>query len=108
GVTAWRLAAPPPRSAVERAHPIDPRELTLHASAQDERIALAADGDIETRWLSGEAQRGGEWIDIALPRAADVARLRLECSVRSLTDYPRRLAIDAIDPSGAAHMLFDG
>src|SRR2546430_16304009 len=67
GVTAWRLVEPPPRSAsIPDVRPIDPRELTLHASAQADRIALVADGDIETRWLTGEPQSGDEWIDVQL------------------------------------------
>ena len=109
GVTAWRLVEPPPRSAsIPDVRPIDPRELTLHASAQGDRIALVADGDIETRWLTGEPQSGDEWIDVQLAHEANVARIRLETARRSLSDYPRRVAIDAIDPSGAARTVFDG
>ena len=108
GVTAWRLAEPAREASIGIGRAIDPRELTLHASAQEERIALVADGDIETRWLTGEPQTGDEWIDVQLARAADVARVRLESARRSLIDYPRRLAIDAIDRSGTTRTLFDG
>jgi hypothetical protein len=47
-------------------------------------------------------------VELNLGRQRNSARLRLESTPRSLIDYPRRLAIDAIDRSGASRTLFDG
>ena len=66
------------------------------------------DGDIDTRWISGDPQDGGEWIEIRFPREVDVARVRFETSPRSVTDYPRRLAIGSADAAGAAMTIFEG
>jgi hypothetical protein len=110
GVWAWRLkdlpGAPPASDNHLRA--LDPKSLTVRASGHEDRVPLMFDGDIDTRWISGDPQDGGEWIEIHFPREVDVARIRFETSPRSVTDYPRRLAIDAADETGAARTLFAG
>ena len=78
-----------------------PGTFEVHASGHEERLPLLFDGDIDTRWISGDPQDGGEWIEIRFPREVDLARVRFETSPRSVTDYPRRLVIDSADKGGS-------
>jgi hypothetical protein len=80
----------------------------LQASHHDERLASLVDGDPGTRWFTGDRQAGGEFIEIHLTKPADVARLRFESAPRSMMDFPRRLAVIAIDGAGGRQRLFDG
>jgi len=88
--------------------PIDARRLTLRASTEEGRLPLLIDGDVETRWMTGQPQTGNEWIEIRFDHPTNVARLRLETASRGLLDYPRRLAIESIDAAGRTEALFDG
>jgi hypothetical protein len=110
GVLAWRLKDLPDTPPLSDSHvrAINPRTLTVRASGHEDRVPLMFDGDIDTRWISGDPQDGGEWIEIRFPHEVDVARLRFETSPRSVTDYPRRLAIDSANSAGAATTLFAG
>jgi len=110
GVWAWRLKdLQPAQPAVDDGlMAIAPGTLELHASGHEERLPLLFDGDIDTRWISGDPQDGGEWIEIRFPREVDLARVRFETAPRSVTDYPRRLVIDSADKGGAARTLFEG
>jgi hypothetical protein len=108
GVWAWRLADIAPRpalpaTALER---LDPRTFDLQASHQRFRVPYLFDGDIDTRWLTGEYQDGSEWIEIRLPHATDVARVQFLSSPRSQLAYPRGVAIDSIDVAGVTRTLF--
>jgi len=107
---AWRLADAPPLApiTVNGLSRIDPSSFELHASHVVERIPLALDASMDTRWLSGEPQAGSEWLEVRFRRPADVAHLRLANAPRSALDYPRHLVIESIDAGGAAHELFDG
>ena len=109
GVWAWRLKDLPAAPAADtHIRALDPRTLTVRASGHEDRVPLMFDGDIDTRWISGDPQDGGEWIEIRFPREVDVARVRFETSPRSVTDYPRRLAIVSADAAGAAMTIFEG
>ncbi|MGH9142976.1 MAG: hypothetical protein ACRD2I_17725, partial [Vicinamibacterales bacterium] len=110
GTWAWRLqdSRPATSSVDDGLRPLDPRTFDVHTSGHQERIPLLFDGDIDTRWISGDRQDGGEWIEIRFPREIDVARIRFETAPRSVTDYPRRLIIDAADQSGAPRRLYEG
>lgn len=110
GTWAWRLAEAPAASAaldsgLER---IAPPMFTLAASHQPERLRLAIDGDIDTRWLSGEPQQGREWIELRFAQVTDVGRVRLENEPRSVFDYPRHLVVESLDADGRSRVLFDG
>ncbi len=83
--------------------PIDSRTLTADASQQRSRAELMVDGDLDTRWLTGDAQHGDEWIAVTLAAPADVARIALTTEARTLYDYPRHLRIEA-----DGRQLFDG
>jgi hypothetical protein len=86
-----------------------PREgFVATASRSPDRLALAFDRNIDTRWLTGARQQGGEFIELAFARPYDVARVRLLTSDRSVGDYPRHLVIEATDDEGTTSRLYDG
>jgi hypothetical protein len=97
GVYAFTL---PPAPPVETAPPlarVDPAAIHISASHAPDRIRLLVDGDTDTRWTTGTAQDGSEWIELHFDRAVEVRRLRFEIAPRDFRDYPRALAIDAIE-----------
>jgi len=110
GVTAWRLTDAPTRTvrADAELRRLGADAFTLHASTHEERLPMLVDGDIDTRWLTGERQNGGEWIEVELARPANIALIRLDNSRRSLPDYPRHVVIESVDAGGAIHTMFDG
>jgi hypothetical protein len=65
------------------------------------------DRNRDTRWLSAGRQTGREWIEIEFDAPRDVARLRMQTAERSFGDYPRELAIEALEPAGT-RTLFRG
>ncbi len=73
------------------------------ASSQLSRAELVIDRDFDTRWLTGEPQNGGEWIELVLRQPTDIARVDLTTATRSFYDYPRHLVVES---DGRA--LFDG
>ena len=79
---------------------VDPATIHVTASHSAEHLPLLFDGDVDTRWTSGTAQDGSEWIELRFDRTIDVRRLRFEVHPRSFRDYPRALAVDAIDETG--------
>lgn len=82
---------------------------SIIASASDgtDRLPLLFDGDRDSRWLTGHPQSGSEWLELALDRARDVHVAGFQLGVRSFGDYPRRLAIDAVQ-DGAVTTVFEG
>jgi hypothetical protein len=70
-------------------------------------VPFLVDGNLETRWTTGAPQDGSEWIEIAFRHPMDVRQITLEMHPRSVRDYPRALAVDAID-EGARVPLFRG
>jgi hypothetical protein len=64
------------------------------ASHSGDRLALLADGDPETRWLTGSRQAGGEWIEVRFDETRTIGRIRFEVAVRSQGDYARRLRVE--------------
>jgi hypothetical protein len=77
------------------------------ASHSPERLPLLFDGDRDTRWLSAEPQSGREWIELELDAPRNVSEVRMQTAERSFADYPRELAIDAVE-SGGTRTLFRG
>ena len=80
GTWAWRLAdtrAAPATvdSGNEALRPLDPGTFAVSASGHEDRLPLLFDRDIDTRWLSGDPQDGGEWIAVRFPHAVDVGRV---------------------------------
>jgi hypothetical protein len=81
--------------------------IRAQASSGLDRLPLLFDGNPETRWLSGAAQRGDEWIALEFDRPRDVAAIRLRMAPRSNGDYPRVLAVESMG-AGGARTLFQG
>jgi len=108
GTWVWRLKdidprPPPPRDLAW----LDPKAFEVRGSHELSRLPLIFDGNADTRWLTGERQAGNEWVEVRLPRPADVRRLEIVGGGRSVLDYPQRLRIDSIDPTGVSQLLFD-
>ena len=108
GTWAWRLKdidprPPPPPGLVL----LDPKAFEMRASHEQSRLPLIFDGNVDTRWLTGERQAGTEWIEVRLPRMAHLRRLEIVGGGRSVMDYPQRLRIDSTDPAGFSQLLFD-
>jgi F5/8 type C domain len=82
----------------------------FHADASDaaDRLALAFDGDPDTRWLTGRQQNGDEWISLRFDRPRDVSRIELQTASRSFGDYPRELVVESVDDGGARSVLYQG
>ncbi len=75
------------------------------ASHMDHRLDLAFDGDPDTRWLSGQAQAGHEWIECVFDEPRDIGRVRVQMAIRSLGDYPRDFLIEAAGDDGEYRQL---
>jgi hypothetical protein len=77
----------------------------VRASHASDRLRYLVDGDVDTRWLSGERQDGTEWIAVQLSEPRDVARARIDLAPRSLGDYPREVVVESVSPAGATRTL---
>ena len=101
---AFELQPPIPPPAPEPLVPIAGAEARVSVSHAADRAPFLRDGDRDSRWFT--AQDGSGWIAVDFARAADVARVDLRLAERSLTDYPRELQIEAIDPAGVTRTLY--
>ncbi len=88
----WQGSRPTEPAACLRR--IDRSEFDVTASDAAERLDRLFDGNIGTRWLSGRAQTGDEWILVTFRRPQDVALVRLEMEESSGGDYPRELIVE--------------
>jgi hypothetical protein len=80
----------------------------FRASASDspDRLPLAFDRDIDTRWLTGRPQNGDEWISIEFDRPRNVSAIELQTASRSFGDYPRELQIESVGEDGSRTVLY--
>jgi len=104
---AFTLPAAPDVRVVAPLDRVKPSTIHVTASHSPDRIPLLFDGEVDTRWTTGSAQDGSEWIELRFDRPVDVRRLRFEVHPRSFRDYPRALEVDALDDAGATP-LFKG
>jgi hypothetical protein len=81
--------------------------IRVQASHSADRLPALFDGDPDSRWLTGAHQSGGEWLQLDLDRSRDVGVIRMQLAERSFGDYPRDLAIEAVEDSGT-RTLFRG
>jgi hypothetical protein len=110
-VVAFVLSPAPPPGKVRPFERVDPSTIHVKTMQAADRLPLLFDDNADTRWTTGSAQDGSEWIELRFDRVIDVRRLRFEVHPRSFSDYPRALAIDALDEAdGATHAtpLFRG
>jgi hypothetical protein len=96
-VYAFTLAPSAPIEPVPPLDTIDPATIHVSASHANGGIANLFDGNPATRWTTGEAQEGSEWLELAFDREREVRRVRFVLHPRDFRDYPRGLEIDAID-----------
>jgi hypothetical protein len=94
-------------AAPSNAQAIPLATIRAQASHSADRLPSLFDGDPDSRWLTGAHQSGGEWLQLDLDRSRDVGVLRMQLAVRSFGDYPRDLAIEAVEDSGT-RTLFRG
>lgn len=87
---------------------VPPSAFTAAASHESERLALAFDGDLETRWLSRQPQSGQEWIALEFESPRNVGGVQLVLGERSFFDYPRELVIECDDEKLGLRELYRG
>jgi hypothetical protein len=108
GIWVWRLKDIDPRPPAPAGLALlDPKGFEMRASHLQSRLPLMFDGNLDTRWMTGERQNGTEWVEVRLPRPAHVRRIEIVGGGRTVLDYPQHLRIDATDPTGASRPLFD-
>ena len=115
GMSVFRLAPPdaevdagPRTQQAPALHQVSTTDFQVTASHGRDRIGLAFDGDPNSRWLTATNQKGDEWLEITFARPVDLARLTFVINVRSFSDYPRELLVEASDGSDTFQTLFQG
>lgn len=107
---AWRLPPPVPPPVVDerRLVPLGAGEFRAMASPNPHLIRYAFDGDIETRWHSGEPQSGEEWVRLTFFGDVDVGRLVFTTPFAGVGNHPRQLVIESESADGVRLTLFSG
>lgn len=77
------FSVPPALRPRYRAHEL--RSSQLRASLEPDRVGLAADGRLDTSWVSGRPQRAGDWLEVEWADEVRVGRIELR-----LDEHPRR------------------
>ncbi len=108
-IAELRPAALPTTLSVDPAwREVPSRTFTASASHNPDGLRNAFDGNRDTRWFTGERQRGREWIELRFRSSVDVARVRLEMDRRSNGDYPRGLVVEGSEDPSTRRSLFEG
>ena len=109
-VVAWTLSPLPARPAVDESALVRMPASALAPAASDmpERLQYAFDGRLDTKWLTGRPQAGGEWIRLSFARETDVARLVVLTPAGGVGDYPRGLEIESETGDGSRITLYSG
>jgi hypothetical protein len=111
--TVFVLELKPPSTNNETAPQTDTLALIpqtrwrLTSSHATDRLPMAVDGNPDTRWISGKAQSGDEWIQIDLNAPADVRVVRIRMAMASLGDYPRHVIVEGHDAHGDRTILYN-
>jgi hypothetical protein len=87
---------------------LPPRSFHAAASVNASALPLAFDGDAATRWSSGAAQRGREWIELTFEAPRDLSCVRLEANRFTEADYPRGLVVASSADGVRFETLFSG
>ena len=98
----------PPLTDITNLTRIARSEFQVTASHMPQRLEFAFDGDLDTRWLSGQQQTGHEWIEIQFDRPRDLGKVYIEIARRSLGDYPRELLVEVADDGTNFQTLYRG
>ncbi|HJN93689.1 MAG TPA: hypothetical protein QGF05_13320, partial [Dehalococcoidia bacterium] len=78
------------------------------ASGRNDRLEHAFDREPWTRWMSGTAQTGSEWLEIRFRHPTDLALLRMETAPLAETDFPRGLLIESSTDLETFETLYEG
>jgi hypothetical protein len=109
---AWvftlRAAASPPAPDAPVLTIVPPAAFRAAASHEPARLPLAFDGDVESRWLSGQPQSGSEWISLSFDRPRDIAIVRLVIGRWSFFNYPRELVVESSESGTEFRELYRG
>jgi hypothetical protein len=65
------------------------------------------DGNPMTRWISGDAQRGDEWVHVTLARPQSLEAVLMDVPVET-ANYPRHLIIEVVTEEGSVETVFNG
>jgi hypothetical protein len=87
--------------------PIPRSHWRVTSSHATDRLHLAIDGNPDTRWISGQAQSGDEWIQIDLDTPMDVRMLRIRMAAPSFGDYPRNVIVEGRNQQGQSIVLYN-
>src|SRR6185436_11275082 len=77
------------------------------ASHRADTLPAAFDSNVETRWTTAKEQSGDEWVRVRFGAPQLPARPSFRVNPAELSDYPRRLEVDA-ERGGASTTVFDG
>jgi hypothetical protein len=80
---------------------------SVTASHRPDRVKDMLDGNPMTRWISGDAQRGDEWVHITLARPQSLEAVLMDVPIET-ANYPRHLIIDVVTAEGSTETVFDG
>lgn len=108
-LTAYALHDPAPNGQTTPAGPVllPGIDFTVTVSHRPDRVNDMLDGNPMTRWISGDAQRGDEWVAIALARPVTVGALLMDVPVET-ANYPRHLVIEVVTSEGPTVTAFSG
>ena len=82
-------------------------DFLVTASHRPDRVKDMLDGNPMTRWISGDAQRGDEWVHITLARPQVLESVLMDVPVET-ANYPRHLVIEVVTEEGAVETVFNG
>jgi len=107
---AWLLETPRPRLPVDESalEPVSIGRSMVTASAIEDRLRYAFDGDIGSKWLSAAPQSGGEWVKLSFGEDVDIGRLVVLTSPFGVGDYPRSLVVESEAADGGRMTLYEG
>ena len=86
--------------------PISPRLLSVSSLNNPDQAKLAIDGDLTSRWGSGEPQHPGIEFIVALNTPQKVAAVDYVLA-GWWTDYPRKLELELESPEGVREQILD-
>jgi hypothetical protein len=77
------------------------------ASHRLDALPAAFDGHVDTRWTTSQVQSGDEWVRVRWPSPQTPAQAVFRVNPATLSDYPRRLEVDA-ERAGSITPVFRG
>ena len=85
---------------------IDSSEFSIVSNKRQNEINKIVDGDIDTRWGTGEHQRRGQFVKVTFNAPKLIKEINLE-TAKWHSDYPRELHIECIKPDKTINVLLD-